>query len=774
MATRRHSWPGALLAAVLLQAVAASGTAESPTDGVPLALPGAPPLPDALRARLVRALAERGPDYVPRTRHLGPDGAPRYTNRLLLEASPYLQQHAHNPVNWFPWGDEAFDVAQRLDRPVLVSIGYSTCHWCHVMEEESFDDPEIARILNQGFVAIKVDREVRPDIDSVYMTVAHALNGSGGWPLNVWVTPSREPFYAGTYFPPKDRGGRPGLPTVLAGLSETYRSEPDRVQGVSRRLTERVRRQLAGQSATQTRLPGPAVLKHAAARYRERVDRTWGGIGRRQKFPSQVPIRFLLRYHRRTGDTESLALAVLTLENMAAGGMNDHLGGGFHRYSTDPRWLVPHFEKMLYDNALLALAYLEAWQATSREDFARVTRETLEAVLRELGLPEGGFASATDADSPGEDGEPEEGLFFTWTPSEIRTALPPDEAAAVIAWYGVTPSGHLDGRSVLHTWRTMAEVSAELGRPADEVREILEGTRPRLLRVRAARPPPLRDDKLLVAWNGLAISALARAGFALEEPRWTEAARSAADRILSKRTQAGHLPRVIQAERAQGPAFLEDYAFLVAGLLDLYEADPDPRWLREALALQRVLDSSYADAEGGGYYRTAVDQERLLAREKPDVDSALPSGNSVAALNLLRLHDLGGDPSHLARAGLLLSSFSSSLELDPTRHSELLSAVDASLDATKEIVVVTPRSGSEPEAMLRPLRRLHVPNRTLSIVREGPDLAAHAALVPVVSGKVARGGQVTAYVCENRVCELPTTDPEVFAGQLTERRPLNP
>jgi uncharacterized protein YyaL (SSP411 family) len=675
-------------------------------------------------------------------------------------------------VNWYPWGDEAFAEAERSNRPVLVSIGYSTCHWCHVMEEESFDDPSVATYLNEHFVAVKVDREVRPDVDSVYMSVAHALNGSGGWPLNVWMTPDRKPFFAGTYFPPDDRGGRPGFARLLRSLKEVYEQEPERVAETARLLSERVRKELEGRSVTSTRLPEAAVLERAADLCARRVDRVWGGIGRRQKFPSRVPIRFLLGYHQRTGDPDALQLTVLTLEKMASGGIHDQIGGGFHRYATDPRWLVPHFEKMLYDNALLAMAYLEAWQVTGRADFGLVARTTLDYLVREMTSPEGGFASATDADSPNVEGKLEEGSFFTWTPDEVREALPPREAEVAILYYGVERAGPVEGRSVLHAWRTPEQVAVALAVEPEAVEKALASARRRLYTVRSARTPPHRDEKVLVAWNGLAISALARAGFAMNEPSWIDAASQAADVVLSHIGEGDRLYRVLQGGEASGPAFLEDYAFLVAGLLDLYEARPDPRWLQHAIDLQSSLDGSYADEQRGGYFRTSSSGERLLAREKPSVDSALPSGNSVAAQNLLRLFDLTGREAYLERAGLLLSGFADSLDHDPTRHAELLLAVDHQLDVSREIAVVAPGSGGDLAAMLAPLRRTHVPHQALVVVREGDELSAHAKIVPWIAGKVARQGLVTAYVCESRVCALPTTDPEIFTRQIRTARPL--
>ncbi len=766
---------GWLLAGLLAIGVLSSGATSEPGgvyEGVPAALPGAERFPAALRARLAGALAARGPEYVPRTKHRRADGAPRYTNRLILEASPYLQQHAHNPVDWRPWGDEAFEAARRLRRPVLVSIGYATCHWCHVMEEESFDDPEVAALLNAHFVAIKVDREVRPDVDAVYMTALQAMAGQGGWPLNVWVTPERKPFHAGTYFPPRDQPGRPGFPSVLRSVHEAWQREPERLGRTAERLTSALRTHLQGEATQLTRVADADPLREARAALQGAFDPVWGGVGDRPKFPARLPVRFLLRWHRRTGDAESLRMAVLTLERMAAGGIHDQVGGGFHRYATDRRWHVPHFEKMLYDNALRAIEYLEAWQVTGRGDFAGVVRRTLDYLAHEMTAPEGGFYSATDADSPGPEGRFEEGLFFTWTADEVRAVLDARTAAAALAYWDVDEPGELEGRNVLWTPLALERVATRLEREPAALRRELDVARERLRQARSRRPPPLRDDKILVAWNGLAIQAFARAGFALNEPAWIDAAARAADFVLEQLRVEGRLQRAFAAGRPLGPAFLEDYAFLVAGLLDLHEARPDPRWLREALALQTVLDGHYADAAQGGYYRTADDHERLLAREKPVHDGALPSGNAVAARNLLRLHELTGEDRFLAGAGALLSAFHATLDREPLAAAELLLALETRLDTIKQIVLVRSAGAEDPPALLAPLRRSYAPNGVVVRVAEGKDLAAHAVLIPLVAGKVARDGRATAYVCENRVCRSPTTDPEVFARQLRHVRPL--
>ena len=735
-------------------------------------LPGAAPFDAALQARLRGAWQQRKPGYRPRTRHIDKDGAPRYTNRLFLETSPYLRQHAHNPVNWYPWGDEAFLAARRLGRPVLVSIGYSTCHWCHVMEEESFEDEEIARVLNEGYVAIKVDREERPDVDTIYMTAVQALTGRGGWPLNVWLTADRAPFFGGTYFPARDgeRGVRTGFLSLLRQMQKAHAEQGERVASSAAQLVAAVSEHLAARDA-RAGLPGASVLLAAAESYRAGYDAEWGGMQGAPKFPSSLPVRFLLRHHRRTGDAQSLAMATRTLERMASGGIHDQLGGGFHRYSVDARWLVPHFEKMLYDNALLAMAYLEASQASGRDDFARVARGILAYVEREMTSPAGAFYSASDADSEAPGGRREEGRFFTWTPEEIRAVLAPDAARLAETYYGVTSAGHVDGRSVLHAAHPVGEVARELGLSEQAARASLEDSRRRLLAARERRPRPLRDEKILTAWNGLAISAFARAALVLGEPRLAAQAARAADFVLTRMRENGRLLRSHSEGRSRHNAYLEDYAFLIAGLLDLYEASGSPRWLREAIELDQVLAQHYEDP-AGGYFAISDDHERLLARAKPAQDGAEPSGNSVQALNLLRLHEWSDDDRYRQRAERTLAAFGARLEKAPDALSELLLAADFHNDTPKQIVIVTPTQRSQAAPLLDKLRATFVPNRTLVVAAEGSDLQAQARLLPLLEGKRALGGKATGYVCERRVCERPTSDPQLFAAQLAKTEPL--
>jgi uncharacterized protein YyaL (SSP411 family) len=721
--------------------------------------PGAAPFPAPLAERLAAAVAAHGPGWRPRTRHQEA-GRPRFVNRLALETSPYLQQHAHNPVNWYPWGDEAFEEARRTGRPVFLSVGYSTCHWCHVMEEESFEDLEVARLLNERYVAIKVDREERPDVDAVYMSATQALTGGGGWPMSVWLDHERRPFYAGTYFPARDgdRGASRGFLSIAGEVADVWGRDPGRVGAAAEALTGAIRAALsaAEPAPVGTPLPGPEVVEKAVAGWSRAFDERHGGLRGAPKFPSSLPVRVLLRHHRRTRDPRSLEMAVLTLEKMAAGGMHDQLGGGFHRYSTDHRWLVPHFEKMLYDNALLAVAYAEAWQATGRADFARVVRTTLDYLVREMAAPEGGFYSATDADSEGV-----EGKFFVWSEKEIRERLGL-EADRFIAFYGVTPEGNFEGENVLH-----------VPHPDEATWTALAGARAKLLEARSRRIPPLRDEKVLAAWNGLAISALAFGGRVLHEPRWVEAARRAAGFVLSAMRRDDRLLRSWTDGRAAPvPGFLEDHAFLCQGLIDLYEATFEVRWLRQALALADATERLFGDRERGGWFATADDHERLVAREKPAHDGAEPSGASVAALNALRLAAFTADDRWRAVAERALRAHASTLAERPYALHDMLLAVDFHGDAPREVVLVWPAGEAAPEPFLDVLRRTFLPNRALAGAPEGPALAALGEVALVARDKKAAGGRPTAYVCEKGSCRLPAIDPEKLRAQVEPVKPL--
>jgi len=717
----------------------------------------------------------RGKDYRPRTRHMRPDGWAKYTNRLFLESSPYLLQHAHNPVNWYPWGAEAFETAKKLNRPVLLSVGYSTCHWCHVMEEESFEDEEIARYLNENYISIKVDREERPDVDGIYMRAVQALTGQGGWPMTVWLTPDRKPFYGGTYFPARDgdRGIGVGLLTLLKKLKGVYYTQQDRVAEASQELTKVIRKILTPQTAGG--LPVADTMHRAASYYKDSFDLTYGGLKGAPKFPSSLSVRFLFRYYRRTGDRNILKMAKFTLDKMAAGGIYDHVAGGFHRYSTDKYWLVPHFEKMLYDNALLIMDYLEAYQVIGEKDFSRIIRETLRYVERDMTSPDGAFYSATDADSLSPDGRQEEGYFFTWTPKELEDALGKDRSEVIENYYSVSPPGNFEGRSILNTPKTVAEVADGLKVPENKLRDIIEGSNEILYQVRSQRPHPLRDEKILTAWNGLMISAHARAGLILEDPNYTDRAIKAARFILERLYVKNRLYLSFKDNKARHDAYLDDYSFFIAALLDLYEATYDPRWLRKAIEIDAVLEQNYEDKKNGGFFMTDNDHKGLLAREKPNYDGATPSGNSIALLNLLRLHEFTTKDGYRKRSEKALKAFSDTLTSNPSALSEMLLAVDFYLDRPKEIVLVEPEGKQgEADTFLSEFRKQFIPNRISVVVTEGKDLESLAKVIPLVQGKMALEGKATAYVCEKGLCKLPTNDPMVFAQQIKKVDELHP
>jgi uncharacterized protein YyaL (SSP411 family) len=696
--------------------------------------PGAQPFPDDLLARLEQAVAARQ-RY--RTRHLREDKTPRFTNRLALEASPYLLQHAHNPVDWRPWGPEAFAEAKAKDKPLFLSVGYATCHWCHVMEEESFESEEVARIINERFVPVKVDREERPDVDAVYMQAVQMLTQQGGWPMTVVLTPDAKPFFGGTYFPAQDgqRGARYGLKTILLELDRVWREERQRAEAGAVQLTEALQQQLSAELR-----PGTAseqVLRDALDYYVQVFDPREGGVRRAPKFPSSLNVRFLLRAWKRLGDEGALEMADLTLTKMALGGIYDQVGGGFHRYSTDARWLVPHFEKMLYDNALLVCAYVEGWQATGKPFFRRVACDVLDYVAREMTAPSEAFFSATDADSEGE-----EGTFFVWTPAQLREALGEADGARAAELFGVTEEGNFEGRNVL----SMSSA------PADW--EFIDRVRKSLYEVRARRPPPLTDTKVLTSWNGLMISAFARAGLAFARTDYVDRAARAAQALLRDHFAGGTLLRT-----GRHPGLLEDHAFFAAGLVDLYEASGEARWLSQALRLHEALADRFADPNGG-FFRTPQGGEQLLAREKPAYDGAEPTGNSVAALTLLRLSALTGEDRYRASADALLRSLGALLAAAPAALGEMLLAVDFALAEPREVVLVRPRGGSD-EELLEAVRPRFAPAQVLVRHEEGAEPAT-----PLARDRTTLQGKPAAYVCTRGACRLPVADAAALDREL--------
>jgi len=710
--------------------------------------------------------------------------AERRANRLAHETSPYLLQHAHNPVDWHPWGPEAFAKAKAEDKPIFLSIGYSACHWCHVMERESFEDATIAAAMNADFVCIKVDREERPDVDEVYMKAVQALTRSGGWPMSVWLTPDLEPFFGGTYFPPEDRYGRAGFPRVLKELARLWKEDRPKVLESAKGLTEHLRAIAA--SAPEAGDPAAFVgdarlLPRAAEHLLRNFDDEWGGFGGAPKFPHSMDLQLLLRIDARFGNPAARDAAVKSLRKMADGGIHDQLGGGFHRYSVDEKWLVPHFEKMLYDNALLANAYLDGWQATGDAAFAQVARDTLEWALREMRSDGGGFCSSQDADSEGE-----EGKFFVWDPPQLDAVLGAETAAWIGPFFGVSAAGNFEhGKTVL--WRPWAIADFARARSMDEakVRAGIDEARAKLFAARAPRIAPGRDDKVLADWNGLLISALARCGARLGEPRYVAAAGEAAafvrrelwsaadagvpmrERIAQVgeplRERSAHvLRRSWRGGVAKHVANLADHAFLIEGFLDLWEARFDPADLAFAIELAEATLAKFEDREQGGFFFTAHDAEALLVRSKEAWDGATPSAPSVHAMNLLRLAELTGDAKWRTAAHRTIANYRAPLEQSPPALSRMLAAVDFEQSAPAEIVLAGPdRASLEP--FLAVVREGFAPNRVVIAVT--PETrAAVAKLTPLLEGKETP--RATAWVCRGGACKLPVATAEELRKEL--------
>jgi len=751
----RHLAATMLLSLALLHAPGRAAVA-------PIQLPGAPPFDAALQERLHAAATQQASA---RTAHRNPDGSPRYINRLVFSPSPYLEQHAYNPVNWYPWGDEAFAAAQRENKPIFLSIGYSTCHWCHVMERECFENEAIATQLNQHFIAIKVDREERPDIDAVYVAAVQHMTGSAGWPLTVFLTPDRKPFYGGTYFPPDDRDGRPGLARLLTALSDAWTTKHDEVVHAGADLTRAL--QPAAAETTSASLTVETLRKGYEDLLRA-YDAVNGGFAGAPKFPQAHMLQFLLRYWERTGESKARQMAETTLTRMARGGIFDQLGGGFHRYSTDAQWLVPHFEKMLYDQAINARAYLEAAHATGAQRYAGVARAVFTYVLRDLRAADGGFYTAEDADSDGE-----EGRFYTWTRAEIIAALGPEQGAVLADFCGVTEAGKLPGgRTPLSNPTAPEKFIMERHIGPRAFAETLVQARTKLLAARSQRTRPLRDEKIVTAWNGLMIASLAYGSTVLNDPQYAAAAGRAADFILTRMQQNGRLLRSFRGTPSNTPGYLDDYAFFIFGLSELYEATYDPRWLREADRLSREMLRLFADATKGTLRYSASDAETLIAANDDTDDAALPAAQSVAATVLLRLGRLTMNGAFEARARAILAANSADLAKSPTAHTQMLMALDFALGPTREIVIAGAPDAAETKPLLATLRRHYLP-RAVSALHPPRDTAIEA-LVPFLTQQTMLNDKPTAYVCENYVCKLPTNDPAKLDGLLADRAATPP
>jgi len=681
----------------------------------------------------------------------------KHTNRLAGETSPYLLQHAHNPVEWYPWGAEALGRARSEDRPILLSIGYSACHWCHVMERESFEDEAIAQLMNDNFVNIKVDREERPDLDQIYMTAVQMMTRHGGWPLTVFLTPDLVPFYGGTYFPPEDRHQMPGFPRILLGVAEAYRTRPEEIRQSSWEILSELRRMGAATAAAASL--SAELLERAAQSLARSYDRRHGGFGGAPKFPSSMILEFLLREYARAGDERALESVTHTCRRMAEGGLYDQLGGGFHRYSTDARWLVPHFEKMLYDNALLSRLYLHVYQATGDEFFRRVAEETLDYVTREMTDAGGGFYSTQDADSEGV-----EGKFFVWDEAEIEGLLGAEDARLFNAYYGVTEGGNFEEQNILHVTRPAEEVARELGVEVGRLRDALSRGRGVLLEARERRVKPGRDEKVLTAWNGLMLESFAEAAAALDRPDYRETAERNARFVLDSLREGGLLLHVYKDGRAKQVGFLDDYAFFISGLVTLFETTGDARRLEEAVTLTEKMLEEFWDEEGGGFFYTGRSSEQLIVRHKDYFDNAIPSGNSVAAELLLRLAALTGNEDYQRKAVSVLRLVSALAEQHPSAFGYALGALDFYLSTPKEVVIVTPREGGDPGPFAREVWGRYVPNKVVVQAAEGDERLT--ALVPLLRERGAVGGRTTAYVCENYACRQPVDEPAELAAQL--------
>jgi len=681
----------------------------------------------------------------------------RKPNRLIHEKSPYLLQHAYNPVDWYPWGEEAFAKARAENKPIFLSIGYSTCHWCHVMEHESFENDAIAAVMNQYFVSIKVDREERPDIDKVYMTAVQATTGSGGWPMSVFLTPDLKPFYCGTYFPPDARYGRPGFKELLERVHELWESNRTGIVAQADQIAGAVAQAAALSGVGAGRLD-EAPLRLGLEQLGASYDEVNGGFGGAPKFPRPVTLNFLFREYARTGGVHARDMALHTLWAMAEGGMFDQLGGGFHRYSVDDRWLVSHFEKMLYDQAQLIGSYIDAWQITHDPFFAGTARRTCDYVLRDMTSPEGGFYSAEDADSEGE-----EGKFYVWTRGEIDAVIGDKDSRGIICkYYGVESGGNWEnGKNVLHVATTVEETARVFHRSESDVRAVLDEGRQKLFVAREKRVRPHRDDKVLTAWNGLMISALARAAQALDEPRYKQAAEKAAAWILAHRDQGKRLMRTETV-----PAMAEDHAFLATGLLDLYETDFDPRWLRAAVELSDAMLDSFYDKENGGFFQTDGRDASVIVRSKEDYDGAEPSGNSMATLVLLRLAEFTDNGRYREAAEKTLGLFGRRLGQAPSVAPQMLCALDFDLSKPRQIVIAGKPDAADTRALLRAVYDRYLPNKILLLADGGPAQESLAKLMPFIADMKPVNGKAAAFVCVNYACQLPVTDAKELEKQL--------
>ena len=684
---------------------------------------------------------------------------PEFTNRLIHETSPYLRQHAHNPVDWYPWGQEALDKAKREDKPILLSIGYSACHWCHVMERESFENEAIAEVMNAHFVNIKVDREERPDLDTLYMNYVQMTTGSGGWPMTVFLTPDQIPFYGGTYFPPEDRSGRPGFGRLCLTLAEAYREKREEIEARGPEIVQSL-------AAMNTLPPGAgkvtaASLDLAFDQLVPRFDRTHGGFTGAPKFPGSMSLAFLLRHFSRAGRQEGRDFVALSLQKMARGGMYDQLGGGFHRYSVDERWLVPHFEKMLYDNALLSRLYIEAYQLDPQPLYARVVEEILDYVVREMLNPEGGFYSTQDADSEGH-----EGKFFIWTPKEIGEILGEEEGRVFCRYYDITAQGNFEGANILNVPRPLEQVASELSLSPGELSRILSEGRQRLFREREKRIKPHRDEKILTGWNGMMAVSFVEASVVLQRADYLEVARRNARFLLKHLCRKGRIFRTHKDGVSKLRGYLDDYANLVEQLLALYQATGEREWLDEAVIYNDAMLEQFWNREQAVFFLTGKEHEKLVTPVRDVYDNATPAGSSVAVLNLLKLAILTGNMEYRSIAETNLESMHLPLTRYPNGFGYLLGAADFYLGPVKEIAVVGDLKSGETRRLLEVVHGRFLPNKVVAIL--DPNATDGAGDLPLLEGKTLVKGRPAAYVCENYTCKAPVTEPSQLELALNQ------
>ncbi len=688
----------------------------------------------------------------------------KHTNNLINETSPYLLQHAHNPVDWYPWGEAALAKARDENKPILLSIGYSACHWCHVMEHESFENEGIAALMNENFVNIKVDREERPDLDQIYMNAVQMMTGHGGWPMTMFLTPEGVPFYGGTYFPPSDRHNMPGFPRILASVAEAYRAQPDQVASTASTMLGELRR--VGLAETSRELLTTEVLDSAFRRIAANYDRTNGGFGGAPKFPPAMNLDFFLHTYHRTGDSEALEMVEHTARKMAEGGMYDQLGGGFHRYSVDAKWLAPHFEKMLYDNALLSRMYLHTYQVSKNPAARRVAEETLDYVVREMTDARGGFYSSQDADSEGE-----EGKFFVWSRPAVLDALGAGDGNLFCDYFDVTEGGNFDGQNILHVTSSIEEVAGRNNVSVEQLQATVKTGRQRLFELREQRIKPGRDEKVLTAWNGLMLASLAEASAILERSDYRNVAEANARFLLVHLQRDGLLLRSYKDGEAKLNAYLEDYACLIHGLISLYEATGELTWIESAVSLADKMIEQFWDANAGGFFFTGDRHEQLIVRTKEFMDNATPSGNSIATFSLLKLGLLTGNEDYRRRATAILGLIADQIRRYPSAFGFALTAVDFYLDSPLEVVIV---GSPDPrlDDLLRTVWQTYLPNRVVALCRKEHEQAE--ALIPLFTGRNTLASQPTAFVCQANSCQKPVNRPDDLLKQLTTHTSESP